>query len=381
MKLNKTFGRVATTLVATAMLASVAAVPAFAADSTQGEINKPLPNVKINKVLELPKEVDTPTAHFDFTVTADTTVAQDATISVGDQVRDLYAGAGNIVTEGVDIAPSGDAEHRSTAQEGEKNEKVTYEVTFTLPDNSVFEAAGVYKYIIDETDPNVTNHTEDDYIEKTNTLDLYLIVERVDKDAVVSATDKFQVTGAYIYPHEQTSEKTADYLNYYKLDNDGERTVGDLNFKKEVKGAMANMSDTFTFTVSGAGIVNGTTYTIMNGETESTQKAENGCLTFTGVGNGADITIVGIDPVQYTITETEPAGYNVSTSNTDEDQNYEDNSAKLTVKLKDEVTTTFTNTKDAVSPTGLIMDIAPYALLVAVAAAGCFVFLRKRRED
>ena len=203
----------------------------------------------------------------------------------------------------------------------------------------------------------------------------------MDKDAVVSATDEFQVTGAYIYPHEQTSEKTADYLNYYKLDNDGERTVGDLNFKKEVKGAMANMSDTFTFTVSGAGIVNGTTYTIMNGETESTQKAENGCLTFTGVGNGADITIVGIDPVQYTITETEPAGYNVSTSNTDEDQNYEDNSAKLTVKLKDEVTTTFTNTKDAVSPTGLIMDIAPYALLVIVAAAGCFVFLRKRRED
>ena len=32
MKLNKTFGRIATTLVATAMLASVAAVPAFAVD-------------------------------------------------------------------------------------------------------------------------------------------------------------------------------------------------------------------------------------------------------------------------------------------------------------------------------------------------------------
>ena len=41
----------------------------------------------------------------------------------------------------------------------------------------------------------------------------------------------------------------------------------------------------------------------------------------------------------------------------------------------------YTNTREAVSPTGLIMDIAPYALLVVVAAAGCFVFLRKRRED
>ena len=42
---------------------------------------------------------------------------------------------------------------------------------------------------------------------------------------------------------------------------------------------------------------------------------------------------------------------------------------------------TVTNDRDAVSPTGLIMDIAPYVLLVVVAAAGCFVFLRKRRED
>lgn len=44
-------------------------------------------------------------------------------------------------------------------------------------------------------------------------------------------------------------------------------------------------------------------------------------------------------------------------------------------------TIAYTNNREAVSPTGLIMDIAPYVLLVAVAAAGCFVFLRKRRED
>ena len=36
MKLNKTFGRIATTLVATAMLASVAVVPAFAEPVTSG---------------------------------------------------------------------------------------------------------------------------------------------------------------------------------------------------------------------------------------------------------------------------------------------------------------------------------------------------------
>ena len=47
----------------------------------------------------------------------------------------------------------------------------------------------------------------------------------------------------------------------------------------------------------------------------------------------------------------------------------------------DAINMTFINTRDAVSPTGIVMNVAPYALLVVVAAAGCFVFMRKRRED
>ena len=41
----------------------------------------------------------------------------------------------------------------------------------------------------------------------------------------------------------------------------------------------------------------------------------------------------------------------------------------------------YTNSRDSAAPTGIAMDIAPYALLVVIAAAGCFVFLRKRNED
>ena len=37
------------------------------------------------------------------------------------------------------------------------------------------------------------------------------------------------------------------------------------------------------------------------------------------------------------------------------------------------------NTRNAVSPTGIVMNVAPYSLLVVVAAAGCFVFMRKSR--
>ena len=59
------------------------------------------------------------------------------------------------------------------------------------------------------------------------------------------------------------------------------------------------------------------------------------------------------------------------------------NKNKTVVKFDKEKTNdvAYTNTRNAVSPTGLAMNVAPYALLVVVAAAGCFVFLRKRRED
>lgn len=47
----------------------------------------------------------------------------------------------------------------------------------------------------------------------------------------------------------------------------------------------------------------------------------------------------------------------------------------------DNPTHTITNTRSTTTPTGIVMNVAPYALLVVVAVAGCFVFLRKRNED
>ena len=49
-------------------------------------------------------------------------------------------------------------------------------------------------------------------------------------------------------------------------------------------------------------------------------------------------------------------------------------------EIKD-VTVLYENNREAVSPTGIVMNVVPYALLVVIAAAGCFVFLRKRDED
>ena len=57
------------------------------------------------------------------------------------------------------------------------------------------------------------------------------------------------------------------------------------------------------------------------------------------------------------------------------------NKTSVTFKKDANNDVAYTNKLDTVSPTGLAMNIAPYALLVVVAAGACFVFLRKRRED
>ena len=67
MKLSKNLGRVATTFLATAMLASVSAVPAFADDYT---INTATAEVEIVKTITKDKDVLLPNAKFEFDINA-----------------------------------------------------------------------------------------------------------------------------------------------------------------------------------------------------------------------------------------------------------------------------------------------------------------------
>ncbi|WP_417081348.1 DUF5979 domain-containing protein, partial [Gemmiger sp.] len=205
------------------------------------------------------------------------------------------------------------------------------------------------------------------------------------------AEESYKITGAFVYPKgvvNNTGAKTADYINYYKLNNEGEKTVNSLAFTKQIAGAMGDKNDSFTFEVAVPGVADNTVYKYdrtgitANAKTDADVVAKDGKLTFTNVGHGETITVKGLDiGTSYVVTETDAGTYKVSTVADDSDGDLNDNKATLAIAADSIVSTTFTNTREAVSPTGLITDIAPYALLVVVAAAGCFVFLRKRRED
>lgn len=200
---------------------------------------------------------------------------------------------------------------------------------------------------------------------------------------------------------------------------------------KTVDGAMGNYNDDFEFTVTlttqkqnknykayleklnettneweqitGAGITNPITITANTEVTGSTgvyqgtatiNLSHNERLRIAGVsaaaGDGADA--VPADTYAAKEKDYKDTGYTTKIDRpgtmadvTTATNGYYDSESMTFTKdaggAKDTNVATFTNTRDAVSPTGIAMNVAPYALLVVVAAAGCFVFLRKRRED
>ena len=391
MKLNKTFGRIATTLVATAMLASMAVVPAFAADYTaQGTKGKKLESFKINKTLVLPADVDLPTNEqftFDIVPVTEGELGNITTDTGMDKSYDIEYGIGDTLNNAGSATVTGaEPLMESTRVEGAK--EITIDATFnTLPTG--FTEPGIYKYQIKEDNAGT------EYVDMTKALDLYVLVERGDFDEISDNAETCEVTGVVVYPADTTpnnkDSKEDTYVNFYRIDSTGKDLVGDVIVKKTVAGAMGSKSETFTFTVKGLTVGTDYTYYI------DTEKQENpltsSANTFT-IHDGQTVKITGIaDDLVLEIAETDGKaniGYtltNVTVNNnpwTDGEggnKNGEGNGVNITVDKDNDQSVEFTNTRDAVSPTGLVMDIAPYALLVVVAAAGCFVFLRKRRED
>ena len=89
--------------------------------------------------------------------------------------------------------------------------------------------------------------------------------------------------------------------------------------------------------------------------------------------NGESVIIYGLsEDDEYTVTETDYTadGYTTTIDGTEGREKSGTISADTNVA--------FVNTKNATTPTGIVMNIAPYVLMVAVAAVLAVVFLRKR---
>lgn len=380
MKLTrKSIGRIAASFVATAMLATMAIVPASAAPA-----NAEGYEISFAKTIDMTEATGAtvPDVSYTYTITAGKAVDAGVTED-GSKTPEIKAGEVNDFTsDTVTINFDYDTE-------------ATLKAKFNVVENA-YNAPGIYRYVVTET------HTANADITFDGESTTYYLDVYVTNDTSDETNQNLKVTGcvwtkgsAYtpvikgnnaVYGNGTTDKVTGDTDPY--------KTYS-LTITKEVEGDMANGNVPYSFEVDFSNLTNGTQLTV--NDTTKTQAATSNATsaTFTLTPNEADnnsVIITGIPSnAAYQVIEKLAAseGYTVKASiNNGKEATLtnSDNAGYKTVQTtmnKDNNTVVITNCKEAVSPTGIMMDIAPYAVLVVIAAAGCFIFLRKRhaKED
>ena len=395
MKLSKNLGRVATTFLATAMLASLTAVPAFAATegtkNEDGSVNFTNPastaTIDITKTIEKPAHMYMPDATFNFSVAS-------------------YEGMENVGADAVTMTDSTISSEPKETDINQSSVTISGDVAIVKVDASKFEEPGEYEFTIQEAAGTYENGQS--WTAQDLKLKVWITEETVqDSEGGGTHTEK-QVYGYSLYKEDAADKKLTGFTNTYFGGNTNP-TDNSFELSKVVAGNFATTADEttkhFTFNVSIANNAllgeEGTEddlskwYKVTVEHTSNCNHATQGIVDITYIeanandasqiklANGDKVTIDGltgnetitVNEQKYTTDGFEKVSYKLD-ANEAVDNEYQMNTTGAA-----DHKVTFTNTKSNTNPTGIVMDIAPYVLLVVVAAAGCFVFMRKRRED
>lgn len=363
MNLNKTLGRVATTFVAGAMLTALA-MPAYAVTATTGNMQYTDSTVSFNASVDMTgaTEAGMPHGTFSFTVGALSTLPE------GHEDSAVLGTVDDVVSSTVTVNFDGETVNN------------TEQVTFSFKADA-FGHAGVYYYTVTQTDPDIAGMTAD-----TSTYIMKVYVENIfGEDGALTGNKVANVT---MYKQGDTeTTKVGGIENDYATES--------VKLTKQITGAGANMGESFSFTIEltdpdHVAHMTSISYKVNDAEAYTPVIISGNKFTVTlpeTLGDDDYVTVTGL-PVgtNYKISETDAEAYvttwaGVNTSITTEA------AGELDTKIIDgtvsngENDITVTNSKASSPATGIVMNVAPYVLLVVVAAAGCFVFLRKRRED
>ena len=350
--LKKTIRRLGALAMVLAMAVSVFAVNASAVDegSTGAEVGT---QMTITKKVTLKEKVLAPNTEFEFTVGAGV-----ANLKYGGY--DVIQGAAGDWTVGGKV----------TVTKGSSTPTVaTGTTTMTL--NRTYDAPGIYSYTVQETKGNYDGMIYDTtvknvlvFVEYNSTTDKYVPTKAV----VVDVKD-----GTATVPEAEGAKSDLTFTNNY---DDAEKGTHDLTVIKKVEGKLGDRSKEFKFTITiNADSADQKTDTKeqyyveisnKNGKSETTMTSGDPLNVW--LRHGDTVKIYGLSPKDtYTVTEekteysVEGEVKNATMGNADEE---------ITVK----------NTKDTTTPGGVIMTIAPYALMVVLAGAFAVVFLTRRNR-
>lgn len=365
MKLSKNLGRVATTFLATAMLASLTAVPAFAAETDVVTLTK---NISKDVNAYAPNEAYT------FTVLPYTRTSTD-----GPLIESGLSGGVFFSKEGENKVTTATITSEPKASDISKSDVTVGTVNLQI-DETIFAnaAPGIYRYEVKETVPEGDAAYDGmDYDGSTKYFDVYVVYD---------ATEQKNVISNYTFVDESVESGKDDGV----FDNDYTAANKTLTVEKTISGNQADPNKDYGFSLTITG-EDGEKYYIV--KTKNTNQTEvltdvtsGDAATFTLKANES-VTIYGLSAGdKYVVSETDYASEGYKTTIKVDNQSLGDNhtittAAEGSMISDNSDTVVFNNYRNSSTPTGIVMNVAPYALLVVIAAAGCFVFLRKRRED
>ena len=367
MKKGKMLQRLAAVMLAGTMMMAMGTT-VFAEDAPNGNVTG---NVSFTKTLDMSQAegASVPDVTFSYIIGA------GEAVPASDTTPEILSGteAAGLLT----VESAAYTHEDAAAAEVEKTVNVDFSnVTFSKP--------GIYRYVITEQTTNNADITNDG--NPTRYLDVYVVNGGTEG---TYAIDNFVLLPSAITPDNNgvygdgSTSKSSGYTNMY--------TTYQLSLDKVVSGTMGNHGETFTFAVKFFGPTNAS---FKYGETTVTldENIQNGIgekeVTGISIKEADDpVVIQGIpSTVQYEVKEiiASTKGYTTSYKVNDVDKTAASTAKDVTMERvtmgKVNNAVVCTNVKNAVTPTGIVMNIAPYVLMVAVAAVLAVVFLRKRND-
>ena len=352
MKLKKLFAGV----VAAAMIATMS-FPAFAA--TNGKVHT-LTNdkVEVDKVYKLVGVGNSPLETFGFTISALTGLNKN--------------GAEKVTNVPVPTVGSADFSETHATTAG-----ATKKVSVDFSDCN-YTNVGTYYYKITET--------------ATTNAGVTISTPTQMRVTVVNDEENGGVTIASVTFWKQADSDTADGEWKDKIDGttafENTYTANSLTLKKTVRGNMGDKNnDKFTFKVTLTG-ENGKTYAesyaVTGGTANETTavKVDGNAYSIT-IKHGEEITIANLPAgISYKVEEVASDGYTAYTQYGILDSDKVAGNAVEGTTSAEAANVAFTNVKEGTPDTGVILDNAPYILMLAVVAGGAMTLvIKKRREE
>lgn len=376
---RKTLAKFAAAALAAVTVFSTA-MPAFAAGTSYDTEIDGTKTVNFTKYLVMDADANVPNATFTYTITAGTAVAKT------ESQQEVLAGvdAEKVTVGTVTFAP-GDTtkqDENSKVKNYNKETQKYAEKTATLDfSNCAFTEPGIYRYTLTENTSTNTAITNDSAT--TRVVDVYV------QDISDDSAKKLKVAGIVLHKDamDMDSAKSEGFTNKYGTAN---ITVGN-----DVSGNQGSHDKYFKYTIEITDATPGTKYTIdltnadetvpNNAATKSEYVGQTNPTEVTVDKDGkTTITVYLQDKQEITINGvSKGTKYNVTVDGEDYTTSKTESRPSETSGTIDatDIDTGYTANREGTIPTGVIMTVAPFAIIALIGVLGAVLILGRRKKN